>query len=74
MHVYILFCMLGLIAERSEANKRALCDLRLRMFVYIYIYEVPSRFGSQRAPREIHRERVRTKAHTLFSLGASARR
>ncbi len=33
-HVHVAICI---IAERTEANKRALCDLRLRMFVYIYI-------------------------------------
>ena len=27
-----------LIAERSEANNRAVCDLGWRMYIYIYIY------------------------------------
>ena len=27
-----------IIAERSEANNRAVCDLGWRMYIYIYIY------------------------------------
>ena len=42
----------GIIAERSEANNRAVCDLGWRMYIYIYIYICKCGPGPRGSPRQ----------------------